>query len=104
MRKRKVEHSYDDDDDDDGDDDDDHNDDAYDGDEVDDDDDDDDDDEVVDGDDEYYISSIGFCKITLEVLSSNHPAKQLYAGAGFAPYELDPMAGHALFWQKKIQN
>ena len=59
---------------------------------------------IVDGDDEYYISSIGFCKITLEVLSSNHPAKQLYAGAGFAPYELDPMAGHALFWQKKIQN
>jgi hypothetical protein len=52
----------------------------------------------------YFISSIGFCKITLEVLSSNHPAKQLYAGAGFAPYELDPMAGHALFWQKKIQN
>ncbi len=59
---------------------------------------------MVNGDDEYYISSIGFCKITLEVLSSNHPAKQLYAGAGFAPYELDPMAGHALFWQKKIQN
>ena len=48
--------------------------------------------------------SLGFCKITLEVLSSNHPAKQLYAGAGFAPYELDPMAGQALFWQKKIEN
>jgi GNAT superfamily N-acetyltransferase len=44
----------------------------------------------------------GACKITIEVLTRNEPAKALYAGAGFGDYQLDPAAGHALFWQKKL--
>lgn len=44
----------------------------------------------------------GACKITLEVLSGNELAKALYAGCGFNDYQLDPAAGHALFWQKKL--
>lgn len=40
------------------------------------------------------------CKLTLEVLSSNHAALAAYARQGFAPYELDPAAGQALFLQK----
>lgn len=44
----------------------------------------------------------GACKITLEVLSGNHRAKQLYASLGYGDYQLDPASGHALFWQKKL--
>lgn len=44
----------------------------------------------------------GCCKITLEVLSNNTPAKNLYAGFGFHAYELSGEAGQALFWQKVI--
>lgn len=44
----------------------------------------------------------GACKVTLEVLSGNSPAKALYSGCGFDDYQLDPAAGHALFWQKKL--
>lgn len=43
----------------------------------------------------------GACKITLEVLSGN-PARHLYAACGFGDYQLDPEAGHALFWQKRL--
>ncbi len=43
----------------------------------------------------------GACKITLEVLSDN-PARHLYAACGFGDYQLDPQAGHALFWQKRL--
>lgn len=42
----------------------------------------------------------GCCKLTLEVLSSNHPAMTAYAQQGFAPYELDPAAGQAVLLQK----
>jgi GNAT superfamily N-acetyltransferase len=42
----------------------------------------------------------GCCKLTLEVLSSNHTAMAAYAQQGFAPYELDPAAGQAVFLQK----
>lgn len=42
------------------------------------------------------------CKITLEVLCNNEPAKASYQKFGFSDYELDPNAGSALFWQKKI--
>lgn len=42
----------------------------------------------------------GCCKLTLEVLSNNRPALAAYARAGFAPYQLDPAAGQALFLQK----
>lgn len=44
----------------------------------------------------------GACKITLEVLSGNHPAQRLYAACGFGDYQLDPAAGQALFWQKRL--
>ncbi len=42
----------------------------------------------------------GCCKMTLEVLSNNHGALKAYARAGFAPYQLDPAAGQAVFMQK----
>ena len=40
------------------------------------------------------------CKITLEVLEGNIPAKKLYTKFGFAGYQLDPKKGNALFWEK----
>ena len=43
---------------------------------------------------------LGCCKLTLEVLANNERALAAYARAGFAPYVLDPTAGHALFLQK----
>jgi len=42
------------------------------------------------------------CKITLEVLEGNEPAKRSYLKFGFAGYELDPQMGKALFWEKGI--
>ena len=42
------------------------------------------------------------CKITLEVLSGNTPAKNLYLKFGFSDYELDPEKGSALFWEKSL--
>jgi ribosomal protein S18 acetylase RimI-like enzyme len=42
----------------------------------------------------------GACKLTLEVLSGNHIAIHSYQRYGFANYQLDPEAGHALFMQK----
>lgn len=44
----------------------------------------------------------GCCKLTLEVLSNNTVAQNAYRKFGFAAYELDPEAGQALFWQKKL--
>ena len=44
----------------------------------------------------------GCCKITLEVLSENIPAKASYKHLGFAPYQLDLRLGVAEFWQKTI--
>lgn len=44
----------------------------------------------------------GCCKMTLEVLSKNEAAMSAYRKFGFADYELDPDAGTALFWQKKL--
>ena len=44
----------------------------------------------------------GACKVTLEVLSGNEPAKALYASLGYGDYVLDPEQGTALFWQKKM--
>jgi GNAT superfamily N-acetyltransferase len=44
----------------------------------------------------------GAIKITLEVLSGNHPAKALYTACGFGDYQLDPASGQALFWQKRL--
>jgi ribosomal protein S18 acetylase RimI-like enzyme len=45
----------------------------------------------------------GACKLTLEVLSGNAGAMQLYRRVGFANYELDPAAGHAQFLQKWLR-
>jgi len=44
----------------------------------------------------------GCCKLTLEVLSNNHVAQGAYRKFGFDAYQLDPQAGQALFWQKKL--
>jgi ribosomal protein S18 acetylase RimI-like enzyme len=48
--------------------------------------------------------AIGACKVTLEVLSGNERAKALYASHGFGDFVLDPEAGTALFWQKKLDD
>lgn len=40
------------------------------------------------------------CKVTLEVLSNNRRALQVYERAGYRPYMLDPAAGQALLLQK----
>lgn len=45
----------------------------------------------------------GACKLTLEVLSGNIPAKQLYERAGFVDYQLDPEWGNACFMQKWLK-
>ena len=42
------------------------------------------------------------CKVTLEVLEGNEPAKSAYLKFGFDGYELDPKMGKAMFWQKKL--
>ena len=46
---------------------------------------------------------LGCCKLTLEVLSNNTRAMASYQQAGFAPYVLDPAAGHALLMQKYLR-
>ena len=45
---------------------------------------------------------IGACKVTLEVLEGNEPAKALYASLGYGDYVLDPEMGKAMFWQKRL--
>ena len=42
----------------------------------------------------------GCCKLTLEVLSGNTVAMKSYDRFGFAHYQLDPEAGHAVLMQK----
>jgi GNAT superfamily N-acetyltransferase len=49
---------------------------------------------------EERAKQLGCCKLTLEVLSNNTRAMSSYTQAGFAPYVLDPAAGHALLMQK----
>ena len=44
----------------------------------------------------------GCCKITLEVLEGNEPAKKSYEKFGFGAYQLDPGMGRAMFWQKPL--
>jgi len=46
--------------------------------------------------------SRGYCKVTLEVLDKNTPAKNLYLKHGFAPYVLNESTGHALFFEKSL--
>ncbi|MBT8142068.1 MAG: GNAT family N-acetyltransferase [Gammaproteobacteria bacterium] len=42
------------------------------------------------------------CKLTLEVLGKNIPAKKSYQKFGFKAYELDPIAGVAEFLEKEL--
>lgn len=51
---------------------------------------------------ESIAAARGACKITLEVLSGNEPAKALYASMGYGDYVLNPHMGSALFWQKRL--
>ncbi|MBD2843153.1 GNAT family N-acetyltransferase [Erythrobacter rubeus] len=51
---------------------------------------------------EAIAAEKGACKVTLEVLSGNEPAKALYGSLGYGDYQLDPDKGHALFWQKEL--
>jgi ribosomal protein S18 acetylase RimI-like enzyme len=51
---------------------------------------------------EGIAAARGACKVTLEVLSGNGPARALYASLGYGDYALDPATGAALFWQKKL--
>ena len=53
----------------------------------------------------------GCCKLTLEVLENNHPARNLYTKFGFGPYSLfagdetvkrNDQGRQTLFWQKSI--
>jgi GNAT superfamily N-acetyltransferase len=45
----------------------------------------------------------GCCKLTLEVLERNHPAREAYRRFGFAGYQLDPVHGRAEFWEKPLE-
>ena len=51
---------------------------------------------------ETLACALGCCKLTLEVLEGNEAAQAVYRAAGFTGYELDPRAGRALFWEKKL--
>ena len=51
---------------------------------------------------ENVAKAKGCCKLTLEVLSSNEPAKSSYKKFGFTDYILGDCEGSALFWQKEI--
>ncbi len=44
----------------------------------------------------------GCCKITLEVLEKNLPARGAYLKCGFKPYALDEEYGKAEFWQRYL--
>jgi len=44
----------------------------------------------------------GCCKLTLEVLEGNSIARKSYKKFGFAGYELDPVLGKAMFWEKPL--
>jgi ribosomal protein S18 acetylase RimI-like enzyme len=54
------------------------------------------------GEAETIARQRGCCKLTLEVLSGNAPAQAAYREFGFQEYELNPAAGKAMFWQKKL--
>ena len=51
---------------------------------------------------EEVATQRGCCKLTLEVLSGNIPAKISYEKFGFEGYELDPKMGKAEFWEKAL--
>jgi GNAT superfamily N-acetyltransferase len=51
---------------------------------------------------EEIAKNKGYCKLTLEVLEGNEPAKKAYLKYGFSGYELAPEVGKALFWEKQL--
>ncbi len=51
---------------------------------------------------EEIAASLGCCKLTLEVLEGNVIAQSAYLSCGYSGYQLNPSAGKALFWQKKL--
>jgi GNAT superfamily N-acetyltransferase len=51
---------------------------------------------------ERTATTLGFCKLTLEVLSRNTSAQQAYSKFGFNNYSLSEDTGIAEFWQKKL--
>jgi GNAT superfamily N-acetyltransferase len=51
---------------------------------------------------EAIAIELGCCKLTLEVLEGNHVAQAAYKAVGFSGYQLDPLMGNALFWEKKL--
>ena len=44
----------------------------------------------------------GCCRLTLEVLDRNEPAKKAYSSFGFGANQIDSAKGKTLFWQKAI--
>jgi GNAT superfamily N-acetyltransferase len=51
---------------------------------------------------EQKARETGCCKLTLEVLENNHPAKRIYEQFGFAPAMYQAAAGRALFFSKRL--
>lgn len=51
---------------------------------------------------EATARAMGCCKITLEVLEGNRIAQSAYKACGYAPYQLDPEMGRAMFWQNVL--
>ena len=51
---------------------------------------------------ERLALELGCCKLTLEVLAGNEPARRVYRRSGFVGYALDPKMGEALCMEKKL--
>ena len=51
---------------------------------------------------EEIAKATNCCKMTLEVLEGNAVARTAYQKLGFQAYELDPVFGQALFYEKKL--
>lgn len=51
---------------------------------------------------EELAKSRGCCKLTLEVLSGNQKAQQVYKQCDFTAYTLEETMGEAVFWQKTL--
>ncbi|AMO55950.1 GNAT family acetyltransferase [Endozoicomonas montiporae] len=51
---------------------------------------------------EHIAQEKGCCKVTLEVLEGNEPARKAYLKAGFSPYILNEQNGSAQFWEKEL--
>lgn len=51
---------------------------------------------------ESVAEELHCCKLTLEVLEENGPARSAYNRLGYKGYDLGEAGGEALFWQKKL--